>query len=76
MADTEARMHGQVGSDQDCTESALCLLGLRGDMRRLVGEWRAAGGTSLLPNIRERVGLRAARTEHRAAGSRASGRAP
>lgn len=63
MADAEARMHAEVAFGRDCSQSALCLLGLRGDMRRLIGEWRAAGGTSLQPSLRECVGLRASLTK-------------
>ena len=55
MADAEARMHAEIAFDRDCSESALCLLALRGDMKRLIGEWRAAGGTHLLPTLRERA---------------------
>ena len=64
MADAEARMHAEIAFDRDCSESALCLLALRGDMKRLIGEWRAAGGTHLLPTLRERAGLRAGTTRH------------
>jgi len=70
MADAEARMHEQVASGRDCVESALSLLDLRGDMKRLIGEWRAAGGTNLLPSTRERLGLRTLRKDSGLAGSR------
>jgi hypothetical protein len=63
MADLEASVRGLVNRDLDCTVSALQLLGLRQDMKRLIGEWKANGGGELLPNIRERVGLRAVKKD-------------
>ena len=63
MADAEARMHAEIAFDRDCSQSALCLLALRGDMKRLIGEWRAAGGTNLPPSVRERMGLNACLTK-------------
>jgi chorismate mutase len=58
MVDVEAVIRDLVNQDRDCTDSALDLIGLRKDMTRLIGEWRAAGGGELLPNVRERVSLR------------------
>lgn len=67
MAELEAAVRDQLNRDLDCSGSALQLLDLRRQMTRLIGEWKAAGGSDLLPNIRERVGIRAARTNNRAA---------
>ncbi len=61
MADVEASVRNQINRDLDCSGSASQLLELRRQMTRLIGEWKAAGGSDLLPNIRERVGIRAAR---------------
>ncbi|MGY8668295.1 hypothetical protein Q3C01_38830 [Bradyrhizobium sp. UFLA05-109] len=52
-------MRDLIDRDRDCSESALRLLGLRLDMKRLIADWKAAGGGDLLPNIGERVSLRA-----------------
>ena len=70
MTDVEALMHEQIASDRDCSENALCLLGLRNEMKRLVADWRAAGGSDLLPNIRERRGLRIAKPDIKLARAR------
>ena len=70
MTDVEALMREQIASDRDCSANALCLLGLRGDMKRLVADWRAAGGSDLLPNIRDRRGLRIVKPEIKPAHAR------
>ena len=59
MTDLEASVRDLVNRGRDCSESALRLLGLRQDMKRLIADWKAAGGGDLLPNIGERVSLRA-----------------
>jgi len=59
MIDLEATVRDLVNRDADCSESALQLLGLRQDMKRLIADWKAAGGGDLLPNAGERVGIRA-----------------
>ena len=58
MIDLEACVRDLIDRDLDCSESALQLLGLRQDMKRLIADWKAAGGGDLLPNVGERVGLR------------------
>ena len=63
MADVEAAVRDLVNRDRDCTESALRQIGLRAEMTRLIGEWRAAGGGDLLPAAREQVGLRLAKRD-------------
>ncbi|GLR86416.1 hypothetical protein [Bradyrhizobium iriomotense] len=59
MIDLEASVRDLINRDRDCSESALRLLGLRQDMKQLIADWKAAGGGDLLPNIGERVSLRA-----------------
>ncbi|MCP3471893.1 hypothetical protein NLM33_16375 [Bradyrhizobium sp. CCGUVB1N3] len=59
MIDLEASVRDLVNRDRDCSESALRLLGLRQDMKQLIVDWKSAGGGDLLPNIGERMGLRA-----------------
>jgi hypothetical protein len=59
MIDLEATVRDLVKRDRDCSESALRLLRLRQDMKRLIGDWKSAGGGNLLPNIGERVSFRA-----------------
>ena len=63
MADVEASVRDLVNRDLDCASHALRQLGLRRDMTRLIGEWRAAGGRDLVIHIRERVGLRPAKKD-------------
>jgi len=70
MADAEAIVRDLVNRDLDCAASALRQLGLRRDMVRLIGEWRAAGGRDLVIHIRERVGLRPAKNDGKHAAAR------
>jgi hypothetical protein len=67
MADAEATVRDLVNRDLDCAASALRQLGLRRDVARLIGEWRAAGGRDLVIQIRERVGLRPAKKDSKPA---------
>jgi hypothetical protein len=67
MADVEASVRELVNRDHDCTGRALEQLALRRDMKLLIGEWKAAGGGELLPNIREREGLRGPRKDSKPA---------
>ncbi len=60
MADLEAAVRDLLNRGLDCAESAHRQIGLRRDMRRLIDDWRSAGGGDLLPNVGERVGLRPA----------------
>ena len=55
MLDMEASIRDQVNNDQDCTETALRLMGLRQQLTVLVREWSLLGGGERLPTIRERL---------------------
>ncbi|MGV7213686.1 hypothetical protein [Bradyrhizobium sp. UFLA05-112] len=59
MIDLETSVRDLVNRDRDCSESAVRLLGLRQDMKRLIADWKSAGGGDFVPNIGERVRLRA-----------------
>jgi hypothetical protein len=58
MADTEAAVRDLVARDMDCTKAALAQLELRRRIKLLIGEWRAAGGGDLLPDVRGRWRVR------------------
>jgi hypothetical protein len=62
MADVEASVRELVDRDRDCTEKALTQMDLRRKINLLIGEWKAAGGGDVLPNVRDRMRLRAAKT--------------
>ena len=62
MADIEVSVRELVDSDRDCTEKALAQMDLRRKINLLIGEWKAAGGGDVLPDVRERVRLRPATT--------------
>jgi hypothetical protein len=62
MADMEASVRDLVNRDRDCTEKALAQMGLRRKINLLIGEWKAAGGGDVLPDVRDRVGLRPVKT--------------
>jgi hypothetical protein len=55
MADVEASVRELVDRDRDCTEQALAQMDLRRKINLLIGEWKAAGGGDVLPDIRDRV---------------------
>ena len=57
MADVEATVRDLVNRDRDCTERAQAQMGLRRKINLLIGEWKAAGGGGVLPDIRDRVRL-------------------
>jgi hypothetical protein len=59
MAGVEASVRDLVDRDRDCTEKALAQMDLRRQINLLIGEWKAAGGGDVLPDVRGRVGLRA-----------------
>lgn len=61
MADVEASVRELVDRDRDCTEKALAQMDLRRKINLLIGEWKAAGGGDVLPDIRDRVRLRPAK---------------
>lgn len=54
MAAVEASVRDLVERDRDCTEKALAQIDLRRRISLLIGEWKAAGGSDVLPDIRER----------------------
>ncbi|MBR0781782.1 hypothetical protein [Bradyrhizobium iriomotense] len=58
MADVEASVRDLVNRDRDCTEEALAQMDLRQRVNLLIGEWKAAGGGDVLPDVRDRVRLR------------------
>ncbi|KRP99526.1 hypothetical protein AOQ72_13540 [Bradyrhizobium yuanmingense] len=62
MADVEASVRDLVERDHDCTERALAQMDLRRKINLLIAEWKAAGGSDVLPNVRDRVRLRAVKT--------------
>ncbi|WBL80585.1 hypothetical protein I3J27_09230 [Bradyrhizobium xenonodulans] len=62
MADIEVSVRDLVNRDRDCTEKALAQMDLRRKINLLIGEWKAAGGGDVLPNVRDRVHLRTAKT--------------
>lgn len=55
MMRVEETMHDQIRHDLDSTESALRLMVMRRQLAALVAEWKAAGGSELLPTIQERL---------------------
>jgi len=68
MADIEASVRDFVNRDRDCAERVQAQMDLRRKINLLIGEWRAAGGGEILPDIRERVRLRPLKNETRPAG--------
>lgn len=62
MADVEASVRDLVERDCNCTEKALVQMDLRRRINLLIGEWRAAGGSDVLPDVLDRVRLRPAKT--------------
>ncbi len=62
MTDIEASVRDLVDCDRDCTEKALAQMDLRRKISLLIGEWKAAGGGDVLPDVRGRVRLRPVKT--------------
>jgi len=58
MADIEVAVRDLVDRDRDCKEKALAQMDLRRKINLLIGEWKAAGGGDVLPDVRDRVRLR------------------
>ena len=58
MANVEVSVRDLVNRDRDCTEQALAQMDLRRKINLLIGEWKAAGGGDVLPDIHDRVRLR------------------
>lgn len=67
MAGVEASVRDLVNRDHDCTEQAQAQMDLRRKINLLIGEWKAAGGGEVLPDIRDRVRLRPLKSESRLA---------
>lgn len=67
MADIEASVRDLVNGDRDCIEQARAQVDLRRKINLLIGEWKAAGGGEVLPDIRARVRLRPLKSENRLA---------
>lgn len=67
MADVEASVRDLVNRDRDCTERAQAQMDLRRKINLLIGEWKAAGGGEVLPDICDRVRLRPLKSETRPA---------
>jgi len=55
MVRVEHAMHDQIRLDLDCTDAALKLLAMRRELAVLVADWKAAGGSTSLPTIEERL---------------------
>jgi len=55
MVRVEDTMHEQIRHDLDSTEAAMRLMAMRAELAALVAEWKAAGGSELLPTIEERL---------------------
>jgi len=62
MADIAASVRDLVNRDRDCTERAQAQMDLRRKINLLIGEWKAAGGGDVLPDVRDRMRLRSAKT--------------
>lgn len=62
MADIQASVRDLVDRDRDCTEKALAQMDMRRRINLLIGEWKAAGGGDVLPDVRDRVRLRSVKT--------------
>ena len=62
MAGVEAAVRDRINADRDCTEQALAQMDLRRKVNLLIGEWKAAGGADVLPDVRDRVRLRLVKT--------------
>lgn len=62
MVALEASVRDLVDRDRDCTEKALAQMDLRRKINLLIGEWKAAGGGDVLPDVRDRVRLRSVKT--------------
>jgi hypothetical protein len=55
MLSLEDAIRGQVDRDEDCSESALRLMDMRGRMVALVGQRNALGGYERMLNVEERL---------------------
>jgi hypothetical protein len=64
MASVEMSVRDLVNRDR---EQALAQMDLRRKINLLIGEWKAAGGGEVLPDIRNRVRLRSVKIESKSA---------
>ena len=55
MLDLEDAIRAQVNRDEDCSETALRLMGLRRHMLALLGQRNALGGRERVLNVEERL---------------------
>ncbi|WP_018321748.1 hypothetical protein [Bradyrhizobium sp. WSM2793] len=62
MAGVEASVRDLINGDRDCAAQALAQMDLRRKVNLLIGEWKAAGGGDVLPDVRDRVRLRLVKT--------------
>ncbi|UPK29013.1 hypothetical protein [Bradyrhizobium sp. 195] len=62
MADVEAAVRDRINGDRDCSQQALAQMDLRRRINLLVGEWKAAGGSDVLPDVRDRMRRRSLKT--------------
>ncbi|MBB4365917.1 hypothetical protein GGD65_006986 [Bradyrhizobium sp. CIR18] len=62
MAGVEASVRDLINGDRDCVQQALAQMDLRRKVNLLIGEWKAAGGGDILPDVRDRVRLRLVKT--------------
>lgn len=63
MANVEASVRDLVNRDRGCTEQAQAQMDLRRKINLLIGEWKAAGGGEVLPDIGDRMRLRPLKNE-------------
>ncbi|MBR0737927.1 hypothetical protein JQ581_13425 [Bradyrhizobium liaoningense] len=69
MADVEASVRDLVNRDCDCTDQALAQINLRRKINLLIEQWKAAGGSDVLPDVRDRMRLRFVKKVDRPAGA-------
>jgi hypothetical protein len=69
MADVEASVRDLVNRDCDCTDQALAQINLRRKINLLIEQWKAAGGSDVLPDVRDRMRLRFVKKADRPAGA-------
>ncbi|MBB4260434.1 MULTISPECIES: hypothetical protein [unclassified Bradyrhizobium] len=62
MAGVEASVRDLINGDRNCVQQALAQMDLRRKVNLLIGEWKAAGGGDVLPDVRDRVRLRLVKT--------------
>jgi hypothetical protein len=55
MIVVEGVVRDQLKHGHDCAEAAHRLLVMRSEMTLLIGQWKAAGGSERLPDVREHL---------------------